>query len=187
MASDSMSGSIAPAASRRGLLTAVPPGLASIACCDRGRIGSKNANSTSERVLGPARGRTRGPIAPRPARCGLISSGSGSRRWPAPALGPAKPDPGVCALRRIGLAHTPLAHATCGTIRLRLLKIGALVRPGCRVSVHGGGGNSRCKAARRTTLHESGEVRRRVAGRGGHRAGRLGWSCETSPNRGRSR
>jgi hypothetical protein len=35
---------------------------------------------------------------------------------------------------------------------------------GWNVSVHGGGGNSRCKAARRATLHESGEVRRRVAG-----------------------
>jgi hypothetical protein len=34
----------------------------------------------------------------------------------------------VCALRRIGLAHTQFANATCGTIRLRLLKIGALVR-----------------------------------------------------------
>jgi len=34
----------------------------------------------------------------------------------------------VCALRRIGLAHTGFASATCGTIRLRLLKIGALVR-----------------------------------------------------------
>jgi len=34
----------------------------------------------------------------------------------------------VCALRRIGLAHTRFAHATCGTIRLQLLKIGALVR-----------------------------------------------------------
>ena len=34
----------------------------------------------------------------------------------------------LCALRRIGLAHTQLANATCGTIRLRLLKIGALVR-----------------------------------------------------------
>jgi hypothetical protein len=34
----------------------------------------------------------------------------------------------LCALRRIGLAHTPFADATCGTIRLRLLKIGALVR-----------------------------------------------------------
>ena len=34
----------------------------------------------------------------------------------------------MCALRRIGLAHTQFAAATCGTIRLRLLKIGALVR-----------------------------------------------------------
>jgi hypothetical protein len=32
-----------------------------------------------------------------------------------------------CALRRIGLAHTPLADATCDTIRLTLLKLGALV------------------------------------------------------------
>ncbi|MGH8566820.1 MAG: IS1380 family transposase [Gammaproteobacteria bacterium] len=32
------------------------------------------------------------------------------------------------ALRRIGLRHTQLARATCGTIRLKLLKIGALVR-----------------------------------------------------------
>jgi hypothetical protein len=32
------------------------------------------------------------------------------------------------ALRRIGLAHTRLAAATCGTIRLKLLKIGAQVR-----------------------------------------------------------
>ncbi|HMZ02799.1 MAG TPA: IS1380 family transposase [Burkholderiaceae bacterium] len=34
----------------------------------------------------------------------------------------------VSGLRRIGLAHTQFANATCGTIRLRLLKIGALVR-----------------------------------------------------------
>ena len=34
----------------------------------------------------------------------------------------------MCALRRIGLAHTQFADATCGTIRLKLLKIGALVR-----------------------------------------------------------
>jgi hypothetical protein len=33
----------------------------------------------------------------------------------------------VCALRRIGLAGTQLAAATCGTIRLKLLKIGAQV------------------------------------------------------------
>jgi hypothetical protein len=34
----------------------------------------------------------------------------------------------LCAIRRIGLAHTRFAAATCGTIRLRLLKVGALVR-----------------------------------------------------------
>ena len=34
----------------------------------------------------------------------------------------------LCALRRIGLAYTQFADATCGTIRLKLLKIGALVR-----------------------------------------------------------
>jgi hypothetical protein len=33
----------------------------------------------------------------------------------------------LCALRRIALAGTELGAATCGTIRLRLLKIGALV------------------------------------------------------------
>ena len=42
------------------------------------------------------------------------------RRWP------------LCALRRIGLHHTPFAKATCGTIRLKLLKIGALVRVSVR-------------------------------------------------------
>jgi hypothetical protein len=34
----------------------------------------------------------------------------------------------LCALRRIGLAHTQFAEATCGTIRLKILKLGALVR-----------------------------------------------------------
>src|SRR5262249_13528810 len=34
----------------------------------------------------------------------------------------------MCAVRRIGLHHTPFAKASCGTIRLKLLKIGALVR-----------------------------------------------------------
>ena len=38
----------------------------------------------------------------------------------------------LCALRRLGLRHTQFADATCGTIRLRLLKIGALVRISCR-------------------------------------------------------
>ena len=34
----------------------------------------------------------------------------------------------ICALRRIGLKGTQFAAATCGTIRLKLLKIGAQVR-----------------------------------------------------------
>ena len=33
----------------------------------------------------------------------------------------------MCALRRLALAGTALANATCATIRLRLLKIGALI------------------------------------------------------------
>ena len=36
------------------------------------------------------------------------------------------------ALRRIGLRHTQFATATCGTIRLKLLKIGAQVRMSVR-------------------------------------------------------
>ena len=38
----------------------------------------------------------------------------------------------LCALRRIALQHTQFARATCGTIRLKLLKIGALVRTSVR-------------------------------------------------------
>jgi Transposase DDE domain group 1 len=38
----------------------------------------------------------------------------------------------VCALRRIALRHTQFAEATCGTIRLKLFKIGALVRVSIR-------------------------------------------------------
>ena len=38
----------------------------------------------------------------------------------------------LCALRRIGLPYTRFAQATCGTIRLKLLKIGALVRVSVR-------------------------------------------------------
>lgn len=34
----------------------------------------------------------------------------------------------ICALRRIALRHTQFAKATCGTIRLKLFRIGALVR-----------------------------------------------------------
>jgi hypothetical protein len=38
----------------------------------------------------------------------------------------------LCALRRIGLAHTQFAHAACGTIRLKLLKLAGLVRISAR-------------------------------------------------------
>ena len=38
----------------------------------------------------------------------------------------------LCALRRVGLAHKQFAQATCGTIRLKLLKLGALVRVSVR-------------------------------------------------------
>jgi len=38
----------------------------------------------------------------------------------------------VCALRRIALADTEFAQATCGTIRLALLKVGALVTQSVR-------------------------------------------------------
>ncbi len=38
----------------------------------------------------------------------------------------------LCALRRIGLAHTLFANATCGTIRLKLLKLGALIKISAR-------------------------------------------------------
>jgi hypothetical protein len=38
----------------------------------------------------------------------------------------------ICALRRIGLKHTQFARASCSTIRLKLLKIGALVRTSVR-------------------------------------------------------
>jgi len=38
----------------------------------------------------------------------------------------------LCALRRIALQQTQFAKATCGTIRLKLLKIGALVRTSVR-------------------------------------------------------
>jgi Transposase DDE domain group 1 len=38
----------------------------------------------------------------------------------------------LCALRRIGLAHTQFADATCGTLRLALLRIGAQVRRSVR-------------------------------------------------------
>ena len=38
----------------------------------------------------------------------------------------------LCAVRRIGLAHTQFAEATCDTIRLKLLKLAGLVRVSAR-------------------------------------------------------
>ena len=38
----------------------------------------------------------------------------------------------LCALRRIALRHTRFAEATCSTLRLKLLKIGAQVRVSVR-------------------------------------------------------
>jgi hypothetical protein len=38
----------------------------------------------------------------------------------------------LCALRQIGLPDTDFARVTCGTIRLKPLKIGALVRISAR-------------------------------------------------------
>ena len=38
----------------------------------------------------------------------------------------------MCALRRIALHHTEFADMTCGTIRLKLLKIGAVVTKSVR-------------------------------------------------------
>ena len=38
----------------------------------------------------------------------------------------------LCALRCLGLAHTRLAVATCGSLRLELLKIAAWVRVSVR-------------------------------------------------------
>ena len=38
----------------------------------------------------------------------------------------------LCAVRRVGLAHTQFAQATCGTIRLKLLKLTGLVRISAR-------------------------------------------------------
>ena len=53
------------------------------------RTGSKSVSSISM------------PIAPRPPPCGQTSCGCGSPRWPNVLL---------CALRRIGLQHTPFAN-----------------------------------------------------------------------------
>ena len=63
----------------------------------RWRTGSRNAKATCS------------PTEPRAQPCAPTSCGSGSPRSPMRPL---------CAVRRIGLAHTQFAEATCGTIRL---------------------------------------------------------------------
>jgi len=63
-----------------------------------------------------------------PSRPGVLSTGGlGLRLWFASMAYVL-----VCALRRIALTHTQFARASCGTIRLKLLKIGALVRTSVR-------------------------------------------------------
>ena len=98
---------------RRHLAAAAPrstPGTStrtSTAPAARWRTGSRSTSSTCS------------PTAPRPRPCAPTSSGCGSPRWPT-----------CCSARcaASACAHTQLADATCGTIRLKLLKIGALVR-----------------------------------------------------------
>ena len=67
---------------------------ASTAPAARWRTGSRSASSTCS------------PTAPRPPPCAPTSCACGSPPWPMCLL---------CALRRIGLAHTQFAEATCGT------------------------------------------------------------------------
>jgi hypothetical protein len=63
-----------------------------------------------------------------PSRPGVLSTGGpGLRLWFASMAYVL-----FCTLRRIALQQTPFAKATCGTIRLKLLKIGALVRTSVR-------------------------------------------------------
>jgi hypothetical protein len=76
----------------------------------RWRTASRNASSTCS------------PTALRPRRCA-----NQLRLWFASMAYVL-----LCALRRIALRHSQFADATCGTIRLKLLKIGALVRVSVR-------------------------------------------------------
>src|SRR5215211_2312210 len=80
------------------------------------RTGSRNARATCS------------PTGPRRRRCGPTNCGANQLRLWFASMAYVL----VCALRRIGLAHTQFAVATCGTIRLKLLKIGALVRTSVR-------------------------------------------------------
>ena len=87
-----------------------PSTRTSTAPAAKSRTGSRSSSSTSS------------PIAPRPPPCGPPL-----RLWFASFAYVL-----LDALRRIGLRHTQFAAATCGTIRLKLLKIGAPVRKSVR-------------------------------------------------------
>lgn len=131
----STSGTTAPGESRRGLLTAVPLGVSSITSCDRGKTGSGSASSTWPRQQASG------------SNCGAAAVGS-HRRWADRTSTKSMRANQLrlwlasmaylllAALRRIGLVHTGLAQATCGTIRLKILKIGAVVaRSGLRIKI----------------------------------------------------
>ena len=84
----------------------------------RWRTGSRNVSSIWEPVLGPAK--RPDPWADRTSTATMAANQL--RLWFSSF---------ACvlleALRRIGLPHTELAQATCGTIPLKLLKLGARV------------------------------------------------------------
>src|SRR3954451_21328562 len=61
-----------------------------------------------------------------------------------------------------------------GTVRGLAWPLGGLA------NVRGGGGDSGSEAARRSDPHESGAGAPPPRGSGGHRAFRLGWSCDAS-------
>lgn len=73
----------------------------------------------------------------------------------------------LCALRRIGLAETALADATCGTIRLKLLKIGARVRVSVRRIRIAMASDDRGRAAKRPAPRWT-DTRRRGAAHARH-------------------
>ena len=75
----------------------------------------------------------------------------------------------LCALRRIGLAHRQFAEATCGTIRLKLLKLGAL-GPGQRAADQDRHGLSLPMAGRVRTRSRAAAPRHRLI-RTGQRTG----------------
>ena len=60
-----------------------------------------------------------------------VTGGDANPRFVVTSLNAAEIG-GQSLARRIGLAHTQFAQSTCGTIRLKLLKVGALVRVSVR-------------------------------------------------------